>query len=152
MSNQNQVGKPVNRPLPSHAREARPKPYLRPHNLQAGGHNVKIKAVKWVQNYNVKTHQWGEILGLYFHTQQNDQRYLGLNSDTLVDQVIEATGETAPKEWPGCIICIYPTQVQAGGENYDVIRVKSVDGRLSPAYDPDDPGPSQVNIQTGVGQ
>ena len=140
-----QVGRVVNRPLPTHAKEFNKKPYLRPHNLGPQGHNVTIRMVAWVEYFNTQNNQWSEVPALFFFMKDSsDNRYLSLSSDTILDQVIQATGKEDPNTWPGQTICIFNDVERVRGVDYTVIRVKATDPQLPAAHSPEGPKKPQV--------
>lgn len=135
-SRRHKAGREVEKDLPTNAREMRPKPYLRPHNVGLGGNNVMIKRVAWVEYRIPANNEWIEVPALFFHTRSDDGRYLSLTSDTILEQVIGATGEEDPNKWPEKSICIHRDIEVVRREKVPVIRVKPVDQDLPPAYQP----------------
>ena len=136
-NNQHKVGREINRPLPKNARDFYAKPYLRAHELKIKGHNVQIKRVAWVEKFNSKSKEWSEIPALFFHSQgDNASKYLALSSETILGQVVEATGMSDPADWPGNTINIFPTTETVRKKEYDVIRVKALDPQLPTAWSP----------------
>lgn len=143
-----------NKPLPSDARDSRPKPYLRFHNLKPEGHNVCIRWVDWVEFYNAKTHERENVLGVYFYQKNGgENRYLSLHSDLIVDQMMDATGEKSPAKWVGKIVKIYPAEEKHSGKMWEVIRVAKKDASLPDAFlgdiaaTPDKDGPAPAKPQ-----
>ena len=65
---------------------------------------------------------------------------------TNANKIIEIAGSALTEEWPGTKIMLYTAEADFGGDTYDVIRIKSANGkskmqRMTPKPPPAAPPP-----------
>ncbi len=102
------------------AKDLFPSRYLTGADLQGQQRTFTIKGVRKEEMYDKQEKAKVKKPVVFF---DEIPKGLILNT-TLVDQIIEATGQEYLEDWPGCRITLYPTTILAWGEQSLVARVR----------------------------
>lgn len=98
-----------------------PSKYMSGDDLGGKPWSFKITSVRLEEMHNKQTNSKTKKPVVYF---TGPKKGLILNR-TIAEQIAQATGQDDTDNWPGEVVTIYPTTVNAFGADHIVIRVRA---------------------------
>jgi hypothetical protein len=121
-----------------------PTKYLKAHDLKGHEPVVTIERVEFEPVG--RTREMKPVV--YF---AGKEKGIVLNK-TNANKIIEISGSGMTEEWPGTAVKLYTAEADYGGESYDVVRIKSPNGKsrihMTPAAPPPKPKPAPAHALT----